>query len=127
MFDPSNSEFLDRDIASVAVDLQARTWLALSDLSSSGHGLAAYEPESRSWTLHGVSVELNAGDGAADVSIDPVTGDVWTAHFPVEDIARLPDGSPVRVFYGGGVAHWNGERWLSFTKRDSGSTLRAQG
>lgn len=127
VFDPSNSDFLDRDIASVAIGVDDMTWLALSDLSASGHGLAAYDPESRTWTLHGVSVDLTAGDGAADVGVDPLNGDIWTAHFPIEDIARLPDGSPVRVFYGGGVGHWDGERWRSFTKRQSGSTLRAQG
>ncbi len=127
VFDPSNSDFLDRDIASVDIDNASRTWLAQSDLSASGHGFAVYDPASVAWTLHGVSVDLTAGNGAADIGVDPVTGNVWTAHFPVEGIARLPDGRPVHVFYGGGVARWDGARWESFTKRKAGSTMRAQG
>lgn len=127
VFDPANSDLLDRDIAAVAHDTAGRAWMAQSDLSASGHGLAAYDPSADTWALHGVSVDLTAGNGAADVDVDPLSGTVWTAHFPVEGIARLPDGSPVHVFYGGGVARWDGVRWQSFDKRQPGSTMRAQG
>jgi len=125
--DPHNSPFGDHDVADVAVAGDGRLWLALSDLSSRGTGFLAHDPEADTWEEHRVSVEMPAGDGAAAVEVDPVTGEVWTAHFPIETIARLPDGTYTRVFYGGGVSRFDGERWTSQGKSDPGSTLRGYG
>lgn len=127
VFDPRNSDLADRDIAAVQLDVAGAVWLAQSDRSKSGHGIVMFDPPTRRWVRHRATADLNAGNGPTDLALDPITGDLWATFIPIEDIVTLPGGREQKIFAGGGVARWNGLRWKSWTKADSGSTLKAYG
>lgn len=127
VFDPRNSDLADRDLADVAIDVAGAVWLAQSDGSKAGHGIIMFDPPTRRWVRHRATADLNAGNGPSDLALDPATGDLWSAFIPIEDVVVLPGGQEQKIFAGGGIARWNGERWRSWTKADGGSTLRAYG
>jgi hypothetical protein len=66
--------------------------------------------------VHDYAGGVAAGDGAADITLDPASGAVWMAHHPVLGYTVLPSGGQVRYFDGGGASRWNGVSWRSWTK-----------
>lgn len=128
VFDPTNSPLAYRETAAVEVDAAGRVWAAVGNLVETGVGLAVLDPASGAWRTHTVTADFNAGNGVSDLAIDPATGHVWTAHYPVERRVPIGPGRPDQIVVaGGGVARWDGERWRSWTKKDSGSTMQSFG
>ncbi len=128
VFDPTNSPLPYREAVAVEVDAVGRVWTAVGNLVSTGVGLVVLDPSSGAWRAHTVTADFNAGNGVSDLAVDPATGDVWTAHYPVERRVPIGPGRPDQIVVaGGGVARWDGQRWRSWTKKDSGSTMQAFG
>ena len=124
---PADSPLGQFDVSSVAIDLAGRVWLGISDLIASGAGMAVLDPETGAWETHQISVDMPAGNGVSDLAVDPSTGHVWSAHVPVERRVMRPGQPDEIVNAGGGISRYDGERWRSWTKRDSGSRLVGAG
>lgn len=104
------------EVGAVKVDAAGRVWAATGDGNSNGDGVGVLDPSSGQWQLHRYADGVTAGDGAADIEIDPVTGNVWMAHHPVIGYISLPNGQQLRYFDGGGASRWDGSAWRSWTK-----------
>ncbi|MEO8082285.1 MAG: two-component regulator propeller domain-containing protein [Ardenticatenales bacterium] len=128
VYDPSNSPLAYREAVAIEADSTGKVWIAVGNLVATGFGLAVLDPASGTWRTHQVTADFNAGNGVADLAVDPVNGYVWTAHYPVERKVSIGPGQPEQIVVaGGGVARWDGTRWKSWTKKDSGSTMATFG
>jgi len=124
---PANSALGQFDVSAVEIDLAGRVWIAVSDLVASGDGMAVLDPETGTWENHRISLAMPAGNGVADLAVDPQTGHVWSAHVPVERRVMRPGQPDEIVNAGGGVSRYDGTTWRSWTKRDTGSRLVGAG
>ncbi len=127
VYQPADSPLEQFDVATVEVDLAGRVWLGVSDLIASGIGMAVHDPATGGWEVHQISINMPAGNGVADLSVDPLKGDMWSAHLPVERRVQRPGQPDEIVNAGGGISRYDGEAWQSWTKRDSRSRLTAAG
>ncbi len=119
----------DQEIQSVAVGKDGRVWVGTGNArEAEGDGVAVLQPETGLWMSYTKANQGSrlGGDGAADIAIDPETGDVWVAHHAATACVAPPFGgpcSPTRV--GGGVSHFDGSVWEAWTKPTA--TLKAFG
>jgi hypothetical protein len=121
--DLDNSPLKDQFIKAVAVAPDGKVWASMSDGVSSGYGLVVRDPATDGWTLidrAGIgSGQKFGGNGINDISIDPVSGDVWTAHHTVVEWTQNLGGTWNRIFLGGGVSRWEKAtgKWSHWGKR----------
>ena len=128
VYDPHNSPLDYREAVAVEADQDGRIWVADGNLVATGFGLAVLDPTAGTWRKHQVTADFNAGNGVSDLAIDPESGHVWTAHYPVERRVAIGPGQPEQIVVaGGGVARFDGSRWKSWTKKDSASTMGTYG
>ncbi len=119
----------DQEIQSAAVGKDGRVWVGTGNpREAEGDGVAVLQPETGLWMTYSKANQGSrlGGDGAADVAIDPDTGDVWVAHHAATVCVAPPFGgpcTPTRV--GGGVSHFDGSTWEAWTKPTA--TLKAFG
>jgi ligand-binding sensor domain-containing protein/photosystem II stability/assembly factor-like uncharacterized protein len=104
----------DQEAQSCAVDKQGKVWVGTGNpRAAEGDGIAYFDPATQRWTAwkktQGVSF---AGNGIADIDVDPVTGDIWVAHHASQFCEPPPFGGGCALIrLGGGASRWNGTKW----------------
>jgi ligand-binding sensor domain-containing protein len=112
--DSAGKSIPDQEVAACLVDGQDRVWVATGNArSAEGDGIGILDPATGQWTqwkkAQGVPF---AGNGVADLDLDPATGHIWAAHHATQDCVPRPFGSGCDlVRNGGGVSRFNGTKW----------------
>lgn len=131
---PDGMGVTDQEVGTVEADLTGKVWVGTGRQSrSEGDGISVYDPATNRFTYHtipklGSGGAKYAGNGIADLSVDPETNDMWVAHFPARRINEALDGTLSEVIHGGGVSRYDADtaEW-SFWRKDAGALLRGYG
>ncbi len=117
----------DQEVQSVLVDNDCRIWAGTGNpRQSEGDGIGVLDLETGLWTTHSKKLSKLGGNGVSDMSLDPVTGDVWISLHAATVCEKPPFGdtcTPTRI--GGGVCRYDGSDWECWSKPKA--TIKAFG
>lgn len=136
VYDLTNSSMPDNEVTPVEVDSTGRVWMGHSDGKSAGYGISIVDPAAQNKFTEiaaAPSGQKWGAGGVIDISLDPQTGDMWTAHHSVVVWSQSLGGQWSRAFSGGGISKWtkatgawshfsrkNGAKFEAYTNPDSG-------
>ncbi len=121
--DISNSTLPDNEVSPVEIDSTGRVWMGHSDGKSAGYGISIVDPAAQDKLTHiatAPSGQKWGGGGVIDISVDPQTGDMWTAHHAVVVWSQSLGGQWTRSFAGGGISKWAKATgsWSHFSRKN---------